>query len=65
MDTELAFHVASVHKHQVAPKDDNKKNQIPAEVMRAFIAHAQTFDPTIPSELHNYIVAKYVEKRKF
>lgn len=33
--------------------------------MRAFISHAQTFDPTIPYELHNYIVAKYVEKRKF
>lgn len=33
--------------------------------MRAFITHAQTFDPVIPNELHNYIVAKYVEKRKF
>ena len=33
--------------------------------MRAFIAHAQTFAPTIPSTLHNYIVSKYVEKRKF
>ena len=33
--------------------------------MRAFIAHAQSFDPIIPHELHNYIVAKYVEKRKF
>jgi len=33
--------------------------------MRAFIAHAQSFDPVIPPSLHNYIVAKYVEKRKF
>lgn len=33
--------------------------------MRSFISHAQTFDPDIPAELHNYIVAKYVEKRKF
>lgn len=32
--------------------------------MRAFISHAQTFDPIIPPDLHNYIVAKYVEKRK-
>ena len=32
--------------------------------MRAFIAHAQGFDPVIPADLHNYIVAKYVEKRK-
>lgn len=33
--------------------------------MRSFIAHAQTFNPVIPYDLHNYIVAKYVEKRKF
>ena len=33
--------------------------------MRAFITHAQSFNPTIPAALHNYIVAKYVEKRKF
>lgn len=32
--------------------------------MRAFIAKAQEFEPVIPSDLHNYIVAKYVEKRK-
>lgn len=32
--------------------------------MRTFIAFAQTFEPTIPADLHNYIVAKYVEKRK-
>jgi DNA replication licensing factor MCM7 len=33
--------------------------------MRSYIAYAQTFLPTIPSDLHNYIVARYVEKRKF
>jgi DNA replication licensing factor MCM7 len=33
--------------------------------MRAFLAHAQTFEPSIPAQLHQYIVAKYVEKRKF
>jgi DNA replication licensing factor MCM7 len=32
--------------------------------MRAFIVKAQQFEPVIPSDLHNYIVAKYVEKRK-
>ena len=32
--------------------------------MRAYIAYAQQFDPVIPADLHNYIVAKYVEKRK-
>lgn len=63
-DKKLAFHVAQVHKHTAAPKDPSK-HQVPAELMRAFIAHAQTFDPVIPADLHNYIVAKYVEKRKF
>ena len=33
--------------------------------MKAFIAHSQTYEPVIPAQLHNYIVAKYVEKRKF
>lgn len=33
--------------------------------MRSYIAYAQTFLPTIPGDLHNYIVARYVEKRKF
>lgn len=32
--------------------------------MRAYIAYAQKFNPIIPSELHQYLVSKYVEKRK-
>jgi DNA replication licensing factor MCM7 len=53
-----------VHQRHKAPDSiDNKR--IDAETMRSFIAHAQTFNPTIPADLHNYIVAKYVEKRKF
>lgn len=35
-----------------------------SEVMRSFIAKSQQYNPTIPADLHNYIVAKYVEKRK-
>lgn len=56
--------MASVHKNLIAPKT-NEDMKIDPEVMRAFISHAQTFDPVIPTDLHNYIVAKYVEKRKF
>ena len=60
------MHVASVHKNMVAPRTEQVSHQtIDADVMRAFITHAQSFNPTIPSALHNYIVAKYVEKRKF
>lgn len=64
MDKKLAFHVASVHKHLTAPKELEELG-IEPDLMRAFITHAQSFDPVIPAELHNYIVAKYVEKRKF
>ena len=64
MDTKLARHVTEVHQRLKAPEHTNEK-QIDQEVMRSFISYAQTFNPTIPADLHNYIVAKYVEKRKF
>jgi DNA replication licensing factor MCM7 len=62
-DQALARHVATVHKTLRAPQRDENLG-VDMDIMRAFIAHAQTFDPVIPAELHNYIVAKYVEKRK-
>lgn len=65
-DELLAKHVTMVHKNLVAPGRENATYQtVDADVMRAFITHAQTFNPNIPASLHNYIVAKYVEKRKF
>ena len=63
LDINLARHVTKVHQKLSAPEDSNLK--LDPEVMRSFIAHAQTYEPTIPADLHNYIVAKYVEKRKF
>jgi DNA replication licensing factor MCM7 len=62
-DQALARHVATVHRTLRAPAKDEAL-LIDAEVMRAFIAKAQEFEPVIPADLHNYIVAKYVEKRK-
>lgn len=62
-DVALARHVATVHKTLKAPVRDDIMT-IDAEVMRAFIVKAQEFEPVIPHDLHNYIVAKYVEKRK-
>ena len=59
----LARHVATVHKTLRAPEKDQSL-VVDAEVMRAFIVKAQEFEPVIPADLHNYIVAKYVEKRK-
>ena len=62
-DVALARHVATVHKTLRAPDRDDKL-QIDTDVMRAFIVKSQEFEPVIPQDLHNYIVAKYVEKRK-
>jgi DNA replication licensing factor MCM7 len=62
-DVALARHVATVHKTLRAPARDDRM-VIDTEVMRAFIVKAQEFEPIIPHDLHNYIVSKYVEKRK-
>ena len=62
-DVALARHVAYVHKTLRAPERDNGFT-IDADVMRGYIVKAQEFEPIIPHDLHNYIVAKYVEKRK-
>lgn len=62
-DVALARHVATVHRTLRAPQREAAQT-VDAEVMRAFIVRAQEFEPVIPPELHNYIVAKYVEKRK-
>jgi DNA replication licensing factor MCM7 len=63
LDKRLAMHVTQVHQTLAAPAGDDRV--VDQETMRSYIAYAQTFDPTIPAELHNYIVARYVEKRKF
>lgn len=65
-DLELAKHVAMVHKTLRAP-ENKKKSDLKVyseEFMRAYIAYASSFAPIIPAELHQYIVAKYVEKRQ-
>jgi len=43
----LARHVATVHRTLKAPPRDESVN-IDAEVMRAFIAKAQDYEPVIP-----------------
>ena len=61
LDKALALHVATVHRTLKAP---TKEVPVDVDVMRAFIVHAQNFDPIIPADLHHYMVARYVEKRK-
>jgi DNA replication licensing factor MCM7 len=64
-DLKLAQHVTAVHQKRAYVEEKDVNQKVDAEIMRSFIAYAQTFNPTIPAELHNYIVARYVEKRKF
>jgi DNA replication licensing factor MCM7 len=66
LDQELARHVTNVHRTLKAPgADANDGEKVSSDIMRAFLIHAQEYNPIIPPMLHNYIVAKYVEKRKF
>ena len=61
-DLELARHVAYVHQHKKVNNDN--KEIYNEEFIRGYIAQAKTCRPTIPQDLHNFIVQKYVEKRK-
>ncbi|MCQ2820243.1 MAG: AAA family ATPase [archaeon] len=61
-DRRLAEHVVRVHKDKMAPKEDF--DVIPENKLRAIIANAKNYTPIIPQNLHNFIVGKYVEKRK-
>ena len=64
-DLELARHVTYVHQHKKVNNDNNKDNKIYSEeFIREYIAQAKKCRPTIPQDLHNFIVQKYVEKRK-
>ena len=64
-DLELARHVAYVHQHKKVNNDNNIETKIyNEEFIREYIAQAKKCRPTIPQDLHNFIVQKYVEKRK-
>ena len=61
-DQLLAMHVGYVHKHNKHPINDFEAFD-PA-FLRAFISYAKQFKPTINQNLHEFIVQRYVEKRK-
>jgi len=48
-DMNLARHVTNVHRTLKAPQHADPAQQIGTDVMRAFLSHAQTFEPTIPA----------------
>ena len=66
-DYLLAKHVTYVHqfnKAYIEEEADKKVNLYDENFIRSYIAQAKKSQPIIPSDLHNYLVQKYVEKRK-
>lgn len=62
-DLALAEAVTYVHQH-LKSKDKEQVTLLDANFMRAYIAEAKRIEPVIPSQLHNFIIQKYVEKRQ-
>ena len=62
-DLALAEAVTYVHQH-LKSKDKDQIALLDANFMRAYIAEAIRIDPIIPSQLHSFIIQKYVEKRQ-
>ena len=50
-DRALASHVLSVHKHGRAPRADGLAGTLPADQLRAYIAHAKQRSPFVPDSL--------------
>jgi len=62
MDQMLAKHILYVHQNNISPKLDFEP--LPISFIREYVSHAKTYNPVIPKDLHNFIIQKYVEKRK-
>lgn len=62
-DQLLAMHVGYVHKNKKHPTNNEGEVFEPA-FLRAYIGYAKKFKPTISKELHEFIVQRYIEKRK-
>ena len=60
-DSNLAAHVTHVHMYRVQP--EMSFTPLSAAVIRAYIARARSFDPSVPSQLTDDIVAYYVGLR--
>ena len=62
LDFRMASHITYVHQNLAHPKSD--KDIYSTEFLRAYIAYAKKFNPTIAPELHAHLVTKYVDKRQ-
>jgi len=60
-DIALARHIAYVHQHLHHPKLEFEP--FTADVLRAYIAEARSYEPVIPVELTDYLIGCYVSMR--
>ena len=61
-DDMMARHITYVHQNRTYPKSENT-DVFDTAFLRAYVAYAKRFNPTIKSELHSYLTKKYIEKR--
>jgi len=61
-DLNLARHIAHVHQHGTYPKLDFEV--FDQKFIRAFVAKARTYEPTLPKELTEYLTLSYVQVRQ-
>lgn len=61
-DSLLAKHVAYVHQNSVHPPLEFVPYS--HEFIRAYISTVVGLEPTIPKDIHNYIVSSYVDQKK-
>lgn len=61
-DDLMAKHITYVHQNKTYPKTETT-NVFDTNFLRNYVAHAKSFNPTIPTPLHNYLIKKYIEKR--
>ena len=61
-DLRLAKHITYVHKNNEQPPA--RYTPLDMKLMRRYIALCKTYQPVVPEELTEYIVAAYCEMRK-
>ena len=60
----MAAHITYVHQHKTHPANSNNRDIFSFEFLRSYVSFAKRFNPTIATHLHQYIINKYIDKRK-
>jgi len=58
----LARHIGNVHRYLEAPNEETDYYE--PEFLRTFVALAKGHNPVVTKDLHDFLIQRYVEKRK-